>query len=131
MTALPDEAPVWTLPLPWPGPLLHENQRLHWAQKAQLTRTVRDVTCFLAGNARLPRGLDRVEITLHWQPATVRRRDDHNLTPTLKAAVVDGLVDFGLIPDDNAAHAVTGCVIEPVAKPARLWLRITDRSTDT
>lgn len=118
-------ARTWRLDLPWRGPLLTENQRLHWAQKAQLTRTIRDTTRLLAGNANLPRGLDRVEITLHWQPALNRRRDDHNMTPTLKAAV-DGLVDYGLTPDDNSRHVLTGCVIEPVAKPAALWLTITE-----
>lgn len=32
-----------------------------------------------------------------------RRRDIHNYMPTLKA-LVDGLVDAGLLPDDDARH---------------------------
>ena len=34
-----------------------------------------------------------------------RRRDDHNIMPTLKACV-DGVVAAGLLPDDNHKHLV-------------------------
>lgn len=39
-----------------------------------------------------------------------RRRDPHNWTPTVKA-IVDGLVDAGVWPDDNSDWVAT---VEPV-----------------
>lgn len=116
---------TWTVELPWSGPLLRDNDRPHWAQKARLTRTLRDAALLLARQAQLPIGLDRVRIELHWQPPMGRRRDQLSISPTLKP-LVDGLVDYGLVADDDTEHVRLECVIEPVAKPARLWLEITD-----
>jgi hypothetical protein len=53
--------------------------------------------------AKLPKNLDRVHIVAHIIKPTSRQYDVHNLMPTLKACV-DGLVDYGLIPDDTNAH---------------------------
>lgn len=117
----------WRINLPWPAPLIRENDRPHWAEKARLTKTLRYTAWALAKQQKLPTGLDRVRITLHWQPATNRHRDENAPSPTLKA-LVDGLVDAGLVADDDAAHVEPRCAIEPVAKPAATWLTIEDRS---
>jgi hypothetical protein len=53
--------------------------------------------------AKLPKNLDRVHIVAHIIKPTARQYDVHNLMPTLKACV-DGLVDYGLIPDDTNDH---------------------------
>lgn len=115
------------LPLPQHTPPLTANQRLHWAQKARITKQLRHTTHILAKTKKLPTGT-YATITLHYVPATNRRRDRHNLWPTVKAAV-DGLIDYGLVPDDDHTHVSTP---EPVIHPAdrspretRLWLEIT------
>jgi hypothetical protein len=46
-----------------------------------------------------------VHIVAHVIKPTNRAYDAHNLLPTLKAAI-DGLVDYGLIPDDTNAHLI-------------------------
>lgn len=122
-------ARTWTLELPYASPPLRDNDRMHWAKKANITKMLRQAAFVLAVNALppLPIRADRVSVTLHWQPATNRRRDQLSIAPTLKP-LVDGLVDARLISDDDTEHCELSCRIEPVAKPARLWLTITDLS---
>jgi hypothetical protein len=85
--------------------MLNLNQRHHWAKKAQLTKHWRALALTNAMAADLPRNLDRVHIVAHVIKPTNRAYDVHNLTPTLKAAI-DGLVDYGLIPDDTNRHLI-------------------------
>lgn len=108
--------------LPWTTPPLSANQRMHWAQRANVTRDVRQVTRLLARNT--PHA-DRLVVTLHYRPRDIRRRDAHNLWPTVKACV-DGLVDAGVVDDDDTAHCSTP---EPIIHPpdgskAAMWLQL-------
>lgn len=113
----------WIIPLPISTPLLRDNMRLHWADKARKTRQLRGYANILARHHKVPQ-LDRARIVLHWQPNTVRRRDQLSIAPTLKP-LVDGLIDALVLPDDDSEHAELSCRIEPVAKTAALWLVIT------
>lgn len=92
-----------TLPLSFSAPPLRDNDRRHWRTKATLTRALREEARVRAAAARLPRGLDAVTVVLHWQPASNRRRDPLSPAPTLKP-LIDGLVDYGLIADDDTRH---------------------------
>ncbi len=95
-----------TVTVQGPPRLLTSNLRLHWATLALLTRQWREAAHWAAKAARLPRGLDRVHIVAYVHPAKGGRlRDCHNVYPTGKAAV-DGLVDYGLIEDDDDAHLI-------------------------
>lgn len=94
---------TWTVTLSSELPMLNLNQRYHWAKKAALTKHWRRFAFINAMAAELPRGLDRVHIVAHVTKSTNRQYDVHNLMPTLKACV-DGLVDYGLIPDDTNKH---------------------------
>lgn len=96
---------TWTLTVASELPMLNLNQRHHWAKKAQLTKHWRTLTLTCAMAADLPRNLSRVHIVAHVIKPTNRAYDAHNLLPTLKAAI-DGLVDYGLIPDDTNAHLI-------------------------
>lgn len=76
------------------------NQRLHWRPKADITaalrligqRAGRDTTRYQAAHA---------VVTVTWPDR--RRRDAHNVMPTVKA-LIDGLVDAGVLPDDDDRH---------------------------
>lgn len=95
--------PIWTsrtLPIAR-GHMLTANDKLHWARRASLTKQLRRWGYFLGCEGR---GVER----LHLARARVvfevaypdrRRRDRHNLAPTIKA-MLDGLIDAGLLPDD-------------------------------
>lgn len=107
--------------LPWTTPPLSANQRMHWARKASTTRGLRQAGALLARNA--PR-TDRLIVTLHWRPKDRRRRDRHNLYPTVKA-LVDGLVDAGIVPDDDTEHVSTPepVIHQPDGEPG-MWLEL-------
>lgn len=85
----------------WPKPPLNANQRMHWAPKGKLTRTIRDETARLAREANIPE-TSTVTVQLAWVVTDKRRRDSDNIYPTFKA-MCDGLVDAGIVPDDTPA----------------------------
>lgn len=94
-----------TLKLKWPmKEILTSNQRLHWAQRSTRTKALReaamDQAVWFAGR---PIKRAHIVVTVTWPDK--RRRDVHNLMPTIKACV-DGFVDAGLLPDDSDAHLV-------------------------
>jgi len=118
---------VWLLKLPLTKPL-NLNHRQHWAAKAADVRQLREDVQLLARARRLPKGCERVRITLIYRPLDPnRRRDVINITPTLKAAE-DGLVSYGLIPDDTPVYIEpTMPVIEPPLpgqKVPEVWLKV-------
>ena len=85
---------------------LNENDRRHWAPRAELVKKYRQRGKCAAELALLPQGLERVAITIHVHKTHNRKYDAHNLQPTGKA-IMDGLVDYGLVADDNNDY-VTG-----------------------
>ena len=116
-----------TLNLPFATPPLNANDRMHWRPKAAITKQIRDTVRILAIAAHLPRGLDHITVTLHYAPRDNRIRDAINLTPTQKVCV-DGLVDFGIVPNDHGEFVTD---LMPVIHPktgtgqGQLWLTIT------
>lgn len=83
------------------------NDRVHWAQRAELTRLWRNAARLYARVQHSERCADKagrpvpsyVEVTV---PFTRKgRRDPHNYTGTVVKAIVDGLVDAHLWPDDT------------------------------
>ncbi|WP_244278017.1 hypothetical protein [Gordonia westfalica] len=67
-----------------------------------------------------------MDVSLHYTPRDVRRRDADNLVPTLKAAC-DGLVDAGLVADDTPDLMTKQMpTIHPAEKGerGRLWLEL-------
>lgn len=131
MTAPPPPR-EWWLTLPYVTPPLNLNDRGHWAPRAKQVKAVRQDVALVARSAGLPRGLRRVSCQLRYRPRDNRRRDTDNLVATLKP-LCDGLVDYGLVPDDTAAFMLKP---EPVILDAipraggRLWLVVTDLSAE-
>lgn len=94
---------VWasrTLPISRAN-ILTANDKHHWARKAALTKQLRRWGYLLGregqGVARLH--LTRARVECEFAYPDRRRRDRHNLAPTVKA-LMDGLIDAGLLPDD-------------------------------
>lgn len=108
---------------PWRRPPLNANQRMHWAPKARLTKEVREKARLVAAAARLPKGLDRVEVWIEVTPRDRRRRDPANWMPTQKA-MIDGLVDYGLVPDDCPPYVLerVPVLLPPDSKRPRVVL---------
>jgi hypothetical protein len=105
--------PAITIALPAGLKLLNSNQRLHHKPKAKLTAEIRskaheavtECPALMAALAAAKPGplFERVHILGILRPATARRADPANWYPSFKAAV-DGLVDAGLLDDDDHEH---------------------------
>lgn len=86
---------------PPPAPFINANQRLHFHAKAALTKAWREAA-YVSATART---YDRAHITITYRFPTNHRREVSNLQPTSKA-IVDGLVDAGVIKDDSDEYVI-------------------------
>ena len=91
------------LELPKLADWLNLNVNLHWVPRNKRVQAWRHGAHIMSRQAKLPKGLQRVEVDAYVWKNSRRQYDPHNLMPTLKP-VIDGLVDYGLIPDDNTTH---------------------------
>lgn len=89
--------------IPAPEQWINSNQRLHRMQTAKLTKAWRTASQIAS------RGLEPLQTPIHvtayiWKPRN-GRYDPGNLYPTAKA-ILDGLVDSGLIEDDDYTRVI-------------------------
>lgn len=103
MTAVTDTR-TWLLTIPAPAIWLNANQRTDRRGQTPDRRAWRDAGNVYARQAKLPK-LTRAHIVAELRFADAYHRDVHNLYPTIKA-LVDGLIDYGLLPDDSHHHLV-------------------------
>ena len=82
--------------------VLSLNQRKHWAQATGKRRAIRQLAEQTARLSRAPH-LQRARLVIHVAFPDRRRRDPHNFMATAKP-IVDGLVDAGVLPDDDHTH---------------------------
>jgi crossover junction endodeoxyribonuclease RusA len=83
--------------------MLNANQRLHWREKGERSRWLRNTARLLSNPRCVYADRMRCEVVVSWPNA--RRRDVHNLMPTIKACI-DGLVDAGVLADDSDKYLV-------------------------
>ncbi|WP_435279284.1 hypothetical protein [Streptomyces sp. 1222.5] len=125
---------TFTLKLPPGLPLLNANQRLHHAPRARMTAEIRSkamaacsedehMRAALAATNPAP-ALQHAYILGVLHPATRRRIDPANFYPSFKAAI-DGLVDAGVLEDDDHTRLVGPDMrIGPLVKGGQLTLVI-------
>ena len=111
--------------------LLTANQRLHHHQRAKVVKILRRAAAMAAASQGAAK-LGRAHIVVHVAWPDRRRRDVHNVMPTVKACV-DGFVDFGMLPDDDDHHLIGPDLrVDPelsgVARVTRLAFEITEIS---
>lgn len=117
---------VYELNLRFTKPPLNLNDRMHWAQKAKITKDIRARARLVARSVGLPKGCNDVSVRIVYRPRDKRRRDPSNLLLTQKP-VLDGLVDYGLIPDDDPEHVeeLMPKVLPPEkGKPGMVWIEV-------
>ena len=96
---------MFALDLPLPPKLLSPNVRAHWGAKHRATRDHR-YDCAMLARAGKPRGWEPCAVSLEVEyrcsakAAGYIARDVQNATAALKA-MVDGLVDAGIAPNDS------------------------------
>ena len=116
-----------TIPLTWTRPPLTGNRtRGNPYARAQEVKDAKADAAFAIYWARVRKPKGRVEVTLHFRPATKHRRDADGMFPTLKACL-DALVTYGVLPDDGWQHvpAATCRIHPPNGEPAAMWLELT------
>lgn len=101
----------WRLAIPAHTKLINANQNLHFRKKAELVKVIRNAAWATARHNGIP-ALERAHIYFVIHPNTTKRqtdknkrRDPGNWAPSAKAAV-DGLVDAGVLPDDDSTHLI-------------------------
>ncbi len=105
-------ADALTITFAQPAALINLNVQEHWGPRSRKVKAWR-TAAFLAVHASTSRRHPlRLAVTPCWVHVSFpvpdrRKRDPHNYTPK---ALIDGLVDAGLWPDDNGAWVTT---IEP------------------
>lgn len=87
-----------------PAKLLSANQRLHHYARNALTQEWRQAAHMYALAHKLRR-LHRAHIIVTIGFPTGHKRDINNYQPTAKA-IIDGLIDYRLLPDDNDVYLV-------------------------
>lgn len=94
----------------YPRPPISANSRMPWQKRHRLTADIRLASKLLAHH--IPH-LDAIDVSLTWVVSDRRRRDGgENLAPTFKP-MIDGLVDAGVVVDDDQAHVRRGtCLVE-------------------
>lgn len=85
------------------GPWLNSNDRLHRMQEVKITRAWRETAAERAKH--IPPFTGQVHIIAHIFKPRAGRFDPNNLAPTTKA-IVDGLVDAGLLVDDSTEYVI-------------------------
>ncbi|MER5302203.1 hypothetical protein ABT039_22470 [Streptomyces lasiicapitis] len=116
----------WRVELPTGLKLMTSNERLHHYQRSDRTRALREAARLATRQARLPH-LQRAYVTCYLRPIDRRRRDPGNWYPSAKA-VLDGVVDAGVLADDDATRVLGPDMrLGPVTKPGpQLVLVVTD-----
>jgi len=114
-----------TLPCTFPAPPVLKNHHVHRIVSWARLRPVKDEAIVIARHAKrdarsagwhLPI-VDLVDVVLIWAVTDNKRRDASSSQPTLEA-YIDGLVEGGLLLDDNTNIVARAyCVIE--RQPAR------------
>lgn len=112
---------AWGIELP-DSPMISPNSRAHWSKRAECAQVWRTAARLLAKQAQIPT-LERVAVALdHW-PKDRRRRDPDRNSLVLKWCL-DGIVDAGVIADDDSSHVaeVALRVHPPRADRKPVWL---------
>jgi len=97
---------AYVLPIAAPCEWLRSNDRRHFHAAAAITKKWRETTAWRARQARLPHIDAPVHITAVIHRADRRKADAPNSWPSVKAAI-DGLVDAGVLTDDDDAHVLS------------------------
>lgn len=94
-----------TITLEPPADFINLNDRMHHMVKAKLTKAWREAARDAILTGFHPDHYTRARIVVFYRFPTNRRRECANLQPTSKA-IVDGLVDANLLPDDSDNEVV-------------------------
>ena len=115
-----------TIILPLPARKLSPNARVHWAEKAKLTRAARKRALYASIEAlqgRRPPGWTKAKMEVKAFFKTRNFPDPDNLTASMKSSI-DGIADSGIIDNDKSLWPERP-VFEKDTKNPRIEITIT------
>ena len=115
----------WTAAPEW---VVSSNRRLHWSRRYQVQNYHRGMATVMF--RRPPFVFTRARIIVTFAFPTRRKRDVANLYDLVVKPTVDGLVDAGLLPDDDDAHLVGPDIRRSLEPSPEGKVRITVRVED-
>lgn len=89
---------AWSIVVPLPVWTVNAQRQMHHHALAKLVREYRGTTCMLARSCKIPH-LDR--IALEFTPSGPQIRQDTAAAAPAAKALLDGLVDAGVVDDDG------------------------------
>lgn len=116
----------YTILFTWPRPPLSRNGgRGNPIARSRVVKDVRKMGWALAKQQRIPTH-DHIVVRLHYAPGRRQQQDPMNWTDTTKA-IIDGLRDAGVVPDDDTRHVteLEPEILFPPEPGPRCWLTIT------
>jgi crossover junction endodeoxyribonuclease RusA len=114
------EPRILRIELPPGLPLLNANDRLHYRERSKRTEKLRS-EAYKAAKAQPSLPFTRVRIRCIFRAPDKRRRDVANLYPSFKA-VIDGIVDAGLLLDDNDRYVTELSLVRGEDSPKKAQL---------
>lgn len=91
------DRPCFEITFPTHTPLLNANSRNHWSKNAKITKNLRQLSGELTRDIPF---LGKIYVSATFFPPDKRRRDAPNVLYLSSKAIIDGIVDSKIIPDD-------------------------------
>lgn len=116
---------VYRLDLPFERPPLNWNHRFNRWKQARIVAEIRRDVSWIAMRQAIP-SMERIVVQLHYATGRRGRFDPMNFTATTKPAI-DGLVDAGVVVDDDSTHVreLAPEIHLPPEPGPRCWLIVT------
>lgn len=116
---------TWTIEMPAGMKLLSLNDRLHWRERNRRSQEIKKAAWALAVQVKIP-PLARIAVIGEYQPPDRRKRDEDNLTISIKSAI-DGIKAAGVVADDSSGYVrYDGCRIGERYPKGRLIITVTE-----
>ena len=116
---------TWVLEFPAGMKLLSLNDHSHWRVRYSRGEVIRKAAWALARAAHVP-PLQRIAVSAEYQPPDRRKRDEDNLTLSVKS-VIDGIKAAGVVLDDSSEYVrYDGCRIGERYPKGRLVITVTE-----
>lgn len=122
------KAVAWSFLVPDTLELINSNNRAHWAVNYRKGRDLRLYACATCKRLKIP-PLKQAAVTVVVHPGVrTKKFDPSNWAPTAKA-LLDGMTDAGVWPDDDSKHVLAVTYIAGTRRrKTAVELRVTDCS---
>lgn len=103
---------------------MNAERNAHHYQSAKIRKVWREAGLQGCRMAKVPKGLDRIGFIFQATYDKGPIPDPGALAPTSKG-IIDGIVDYGVVADDNGTYVAYVCELAPIKDPtAKTGIRV-------